>query len=77
MSKFKKFPTADINRIRGEAEDHYDDVSTSAQEFLDDIEERVKFAIEEEVEFMELSQAQYDWLVTLSDWDSNRSHFRD
>lgn len=72
-SKFKPYKTEQVQTLYDEAINYYDRISENARTFLDDIESKLDFAVEEEVGNIMLSDSQYSWLVSISEGDAERN----
>lgn len=65
------YPTEDIQNLLEEAESYYDDISDNAQGFIDDLQAKLDFAIEEEVGNIRLTEKQYGWLVAIANGEAS------
>ena len=68
--------TTIVRDLFDKAEQFRGDISDSAESFLDDVEEKLKFCEDEALDSITLTDKQYEWLESLSEWDEHRSDFR-
>lgn len=70
------YKTEEIQSLYDDAQSYYDDISDNAQQFLNDIEEKLKFAVDEGVGNIMLTEKQHGWLKSIANGDANLEHGR-